>query len=167
MKNSDKQKIGEFALGLKNLPRMRAPQGLADDVIRAVRADGQKAVPAARLAWKPALAIAAALLIAAGAFLFMQRRNRAMEQVAAKTVRFEAEFRDARTVALAGDFNKWDRKALVLQKDENGKWYIELTLKPGCYQYQFIVNGTQWTPDPQNPVKIDDGFGGINSGIEI
>ena len=31
------------------------------------------------------------------------------------------------------------------------------------YQYQFLVNGETWIPDPKSPVKVDNGFGGVNS----
>ncbi|MCD6531571.1 hypothetical protein J7K99_03905, partial [bacterium] len=35
------------------------------------------------------------------------------------------------------------------------------------YQYKFVVNGTEWHEDPDNPAKVDDNFGGFNSVITV
>jgi hypothetical protein len=44
-------------------------------------------------------------------------------------------------------------------KDE---WYVVLRLKPGRYQYKFVVDGT-WMADPENNLKQADNYGGFNS----
>jgi glycosidase len=31
------------------------------------------------------------------------------------------------------------------------------------FQYKFVLNGTTWITDPNNPNQVDDGFGGFNS----
>ncbi len=61
---------------------------------------------------------------------------------------------EAREVAVAGDFNGWN-KYDFLQKDENGYWTGKFKIKPGVYQYKFIVDG-RWTLDPGNPVKVEN-----------
>ena len=86
---------------------------------------------------------------------------------ASKEVRFEVSFPGAREVAIAGDFNKWDTQQHLLQRTDGDTWVITLKLESGAYQYQFLVDGKHWKPDPQNPLTIPDGFGGINSGMEI
>jgi mono/diheme cytochrome c family protein len=56
------------------------------------------------------------------------------------------------SVCLAGTFNKWAPKVLALTgPDEMGRYRTTLRLKPGQYEYKFVVNGTEWTHDPGNP----------------
>lgn len=61
---------------------------------------------------------------------------------------------DAKSVAVAGDFNGWKRDDF-LTKDENGFWKGKFKIKPGLYQYKFIVDG-KWILDPNNPVKVEN-----------
>lgn len=61
---------------------------------------------------------------------------------------------EANSVAIAGDFNGW-RKDDLLTKDDNGNWYGKFKIKPGLYQYKFIVDG-RWMLDPANPVKVEN-----------
>jgi hypothetical protein len=49
---------------------------------------------------------------------------------------------------------------------ENGVWKVKMSLKPGIYKYQFIVDG-KWQEDPQNSMKERNSFGDINSLIEV
>jgi len=69
----------------------------------------------------------------------------------------------ARTVAVTGSFNRWDATSDLLSgPDRSDRWTISLSLPPGRYEYLFVINGTEWTPDPLAP-SVDDGFGGQNS----
>ena len=56
-----------------------------------------------------------------------------------------------------------------MQKTASGQWATTLKLKPGVHYYKFVINGTQWMPDPHsNPsLSVSDGNGGINSGVKI
>lgn len=169
MKDKKEQELFDgFVRELKRLPSIRAPQGLAHEVIRTV---GDREDYSRRFRWavfaRPALAIATSLLIlASGTFYFIQK-HQSVRLETKHMVRFEAEFADAKSIVIVGDFNKWDKQTNILRKGVNGKWFIELALSPGSYQYQFLVNDSTWAADPINPVKIEDGFGGYNSGIEI
>jgi hypothetical protein len=157
-----------FVRELKSLPRVKAPQGLADDVLQNIRTQASPAAPAKMIPFNaPLLALAAALLIVLGGAFYLKLRNSAPDIAVLKRVRFECVNPDAGSVSLVGDFNQWNKEACLLQKGDDGKWFVEVTLKPGAYQYQFLINGSTWTPDQKNPVLIDDGFGGVNSGIEI
>lgn len=61
---------------------------------------------------------------------------------------------DAKSVNLAGTFNQWNPNALRMDADENGKGYTaELTLKRGRYEYKFVLNGSKWFADPDNPTR--------------
>jgi hypothetical protein len=75
-------------------------------------------------------------------------------------VRFVLTAQAARGVALVGDFNDWDRDATPLEPSAGGKeWSVTVRLAPGRYTYAFVVDGTQWVPDPSAPRAPDDGFG--------
>ncbi len=72
----------------------------------------------------------------------------------------------ASEIFLAGDFNNWDPKQYSMRKFKNGNCTKRLRLKPGRYEYQFVVDGSWWT-DPANPERISTAFGSENSVISI
>jgi 1,4-alpha-glucan branching enzyme len=72
----------------------------------------------------------------------------------------------AQHVSVAGDFNKWRTDSHVMTR-ENGRWTIELPLKPGIYSYMFIIDGAHWVTDPQADSYRDDGFGYKNAVMRI
>ena len=57
--------------------------------------------------------------------------------------------------------NSWNPDATPFEY-HNGQWQTRLWLNPGRYQYQ-IVADTSWMLDPNNPVQVPNGIGGINS----
>ncbi len=73
----------------------------------------------------------------------------------------------AGSVSVVGDFNGWipDRTPLVPVGD--GEWIARLKLPPGVYQYQFVVDGNDWVPDPRAATQVDDGFGNRNSVLAL
>jgi serine protease AprX len=74
----------------------------------------------------------------------------------------------ANSVALAGDFNSWERSATPLSKDASGLWFAEIeTPAAGRYQYKFIVDERRWVEDPSNGMKQPDNYGGLNSVLTI
>jgi 1,4-alpha-glucan branching enzyme len=74
----------------------------------------------------------------------------------------------ATSVALAGDFNGWSTSANPLSdSDGDGVWTLVMPLSAGDHQYKFVVNGSDWKPDPNNPQTVDDGFGGKNSVLHV
>ena len=55
----------------------------------------------------------------------------------------------ASRVALAGDFNDWNTRALPLTRDSrDGRWAVTLALAPGRHNYAYVVDDTQWVRDP-------------------
>lgn len=69
----------------------------------------------------------------------------------------------ARSVAVTGDFVAWDPAGVPLEDPGgNGVWAAEVALEPGVHHYVFIVDGSEWLPDP-NASQVDDGFGQTNS----
>jgi 1,4-alpha-glucan branching enzyme len=71
----------------------------------------------------------------------------------------------ARSVSVAGDFNDW--QAAGMQKGADGVWRIRLSLRPGRYQYAFVVDDARWVADPRAATLVDSGYGGANSVIEV
>lgn len=54
-------------------------------------------------------------------------------------------------VYLAGEFNEWQPTAHRMKgPDDEGMFSTKVVLEPGIYQYKFVVDGTEWTADPQN-----------------
>jgi 1,4-alpha-glucan branching enzyme len=68
----------------------------------------------------------------------------------------------AKAVFVAGEFNNWSTSANALQKDATGTWTVSVPLKPGRYQYKFVVD-SDWHLDPANTDSVDDGAGNMNS----
>jgi hypothetical protein len=68
---------------------------------------------------------------------------------------------NARSVYLSGNFNSWSTLENPMYRTANG-WETKVRLSPGKHLYKFIVDGN-WTNDPNNHLKEDDGFKGLNS----
>jgi 1,4-alpha-glucan branching enzyme len=69
---------------------------------------------------------------------------------------------DAQEVCLTGDFSDWQPEACRMQRFKDGTWKKMLKLKPGRYEYRFVVDGQWWT-DPENPQRQYNPFGQENS----
>jgi 1,4-alpha-glucan branching enzyme len=81
-------------------------------------------------------------------------------------VEFELEDPEATKVSLVGTFNDWNKTANPMKK-ENGIWKCTLNLKPGKYEYQFVVNDTDWVVDPKSDNNVKNKYEGKNSIIEV
>ncbi len=71
------------------------------------------------------------------------------------------------SVEVRGDFaaNGWE--VGVAMTLDQGTWSAEVDLPWDTdVQYKFVIDGTTWITDPNNPNQVDDGFGGYNSLIE-
>lgn len=83
-------------------------------------------------------------------------------KVEGNKVIFTFSYPTANTVHIAGNFNSWSTNANPMRK-EGDVWVTELELKPGTYQYKFVIDGGKvWKEDPDAPGYTDDGFGGKN-----
>ena len=72
----------------------------------------------------------------------------------------------ARTVSIAGTFNEWHASATPMVPLGNGVWTKALELKPGVYEYLFVVDGN-WIADPGSAVTVSNPFGGINCCVTV
>jgi 1,4-alpha-glucan branching enzyme len=77
-------------------------------------------------------------------------------------VSFELVQPGAQRVCVAGSFNDWKPERAPLSPKDNGRWVGDLTIKPGRYEYLFVVDG-QWLPDPNAKESVQNPFGGRNS----
>jgi len=73
----------------------------------------------------------------------------------------------AHSVAVAGDFNGWNPGQTKLERSEGGMWTATISLKPGRYQYMFVVDGKQWIADPLAGEASGDGFGAENAVLDV
>lgn len=126
-------------------------------------------IPAKR--WRLAgLGIAAALL---AAFMLVPHREQEPHrplcvEESRHMVTLQLAVPGARSVSLVGDFNRWDATASRMDDaDGDGTWSITLLITPGRYQYGFVVNGSEWIPDPRARRFAQDGFGGKNAILRI
>jgi 1,4-alpha-glucan branching enzyme len=83
--------------------------------------------------------------------------------------RMEFHYPAAARVQLVGDWNNWGGAATVTglpdpscgtMENRDGTWFATVPedLERGRYRYAFLVNGTQYFPDPMNPERAE--FGG-------
>ena len=71
---------------------------------------------------------------------------------------------DINSVAAAGTYNGWSMTANPLVgPDENGVFKTEVQLPVGINDYKFVVNGSNWVQDPDNPNT--DGSSYMNSRV--
>ena len=70
----------------------------------------------------------------------------------------------AKEIFLAGDFNNWqsDSKDFRLRRFKGDIWKKKVQLKPGTYEYQFVVDGKWWT-DPANKKRVANPYCTENS----
>lgn len=72
----------------------------------------------------------------------------------------------ARRVTLAGSFNDWNAEALQARKDSRGNWMVKVGLRPGRYEYKFVVDGS-WLNDPRCTSCVVNPLGTQNCVIEV
>jgi len=89
------------------------------------------------------------------------RTTKAKTKILTEKVPFEFLAPEAQEVYLAGDFNNWDINANPMKKDKKGLWKTTVSLKPGRYEYRFLVDGN-WENDPSCCDCVPNEFGSQN-----
>ncbi len=88
-------------------------------------------------------------------------------EAAAGGVRFSFLAPSAKSVTIAGSFNRWDPdQDRLTGPDRKGIWTIVLPLSRGRYEYRFVINNNEWVLDPSVP-SMDDGLGEKNSIVVV
>ena len=153
-----------------------APPGAEARVMAAIRADSNRTVRARAASatnWllRPRairvspVAAAAAILLVAWSVTQVALRPAATDD--SVYVQFLISAPEARTVALAGDFNEWDPSIQLDDPDGDGLWTARVALEPGVHEYMFVIDGSEWRPDPNAVSYTDDGFGQRNSVLAV
>ncbi|MBW2107151.1 MAG: AAA family ATPase [Deltaproteobacteria bacterium] len=89
------------------------------------------------------------------------------DRIQEKAVVFTIQAPADAKVQIAGDFNGWrPERLLYTQDDGRPAWQKLIALKPGRYQYKYLIDG-RWTIDPENDKTIDDTHGGVNSVLTV
>lgn len=83
-----------------------------------------------------------------------------------KEVEFSLFAPDAKKVCLAGSFNEWNKAKTRLKKDSKGTWKASVELKPGSYEYKFVVDGNWWN-DPSCNSCVANSFGSQNCVVNV
>lgn len=73
----------------------------------------------------------------------------------------------AKSVAVAGTFNDWNRESIPLKSDDGNLWSTEVRLPYGSHRYKFVVDGSNWILDPSNSKSETDGGGNTNSVLVV
>jgi serine protease AprX len=82
-------------------------------------------------------------------------------------VRFRLHDHQAGAVELFGSWDGWV-SPIRGRSMEPGLWETEpVSLPSGTYAYKLRLDGSEWIDDPANPVKQPDGFGRLNSLLEV
>jgi hypothetical protein len=85
-----------------------------------------------------------------------------------RLVRLMFDAPDARRVAVAGDFNRWDVEATPLARDERSRrWSVTLALREGEHRYAFVVDGTRWIADPHAARSVQGDHGRVYSLLNL
>ena len=141
------------------------PPGLVERIIAGLQQQNRAARRIRPFSF--ALPAAAVLLIALGLVFLLRMPDRSVPDTV--IVRFQLHAPDAGQVSVVGNWNRWDPQAQKLEDpDGDGVWEIEIPLKRDEeHQYQFLIDGQRWIPDPGAALQVDDGFGGVNSVLQI
>jgi len=74
---------------------------------------------------------------------------------------------EAAGICVAGTFNAWDPTACPMTRRTDGAWTADLMLTLGSYEYKYVLDGRLWMADLGAGNNREDGFGGVNSVIEV
>lgn len=143
------------------LPDVEAPDGLNDRILSSLPPDRYRA--RAFSLGRGAGAALAALLVLAMGFLVSVRHDLGRGD-GLRDVEIVFSAPGAASVAVVGDFNEWHTsRDFMARSSGDGLWRIKLKLRPGIYEYGFLIDGSSWKRDPLSENSVADGFGGENS----
>jgi hypothetical protein len=146
---------------METLPDVQPPEGLGERVLQAIPAipgrDRSLLGPSSRYLAAAAVVFFTFALLLGGQFRIGPPSNSRLVEIV-----FNAP--EAGTVSVVGDFNDWDpARDTMARQDQDGLWKVQLRLRPGVYQYGFVIDGQRWSADPLADSFMADGFGGRNS----
>jgi 1,4-alpha-glucan branching enzyme len=92
--------------------------------------------------------------------------NKPASRQTSQPVHIEFDQATARSISIIGTFNDWRHKAAPMTRSGGDRWFKELVLPPGVYEYQFLVDG-KWMPDPQAAKTAPNPFGEVKSILKV
>lgn len=167
---------------VRSLPAPGAAPDATARVMTAIRAeerDGSSAITRARdgLLWlvrprsfrlSPLLAAAVLVLAVLSGVRLVADGEGGGEATGGRVyVQFLITAPEARSVSLAGDFNEWSPSIEMVDPDRDGVWSARVALEAGVHEYMFVIDGTEWRPDPNALAYTADGFGRKNSVVAV
>ena len=84
-----------------------------------------------------------------------------------KEIQFEFYAPLALEVGLGGTFNSWEASKHKLRKDQEGRWRLAIKLKPGRYEYRYLVDGNWQNDQRSNVACVPNSFGTWNCVVEV
>ena len=93
----------------------------------------------------------------------MEQQLKQLSEQAASDVEFVCSGAE-NYVKVAGTWNSWKPQNLIYNQEDD-TWMLSLNLKPGTYQYKYIIDG-DWIHDPSKR-WIEDGTGNVNNVIVV
>lgn len=93
--------------------------------------------------------------------------NPAPEASSKVRVTFLFKAPQAKSVSVAGTFNGWDAAKDPMSRGKDGEWVLQMDLAPGQYEYQFVVDGSKFVPDPNALEEREDGLGNANAVLRL
>ena len=93
-------------------------------------------------------------------------RPKTEKQSSAQNLQIEFYDGQAQEVCIAGTFNDWHPTATPMLHLSHDRWVKVLSLPPGRYEYQLVVDG-RWVCDPAAVEKVPNPFGGFNSVVVV
>ena len=88
------------------------------------------------------------------------------QKLKTQNVNFEFYAPEAQKVSVVGTFNDWSERAHPLKKVKDGKWNTVIALKPGRYEYRFLVDGI-WESDQKPVESVPNAFGSWNCVVTV
>ncbi|NLO70608.1 MAG: alpha-amylase [Porphyromonadaceae bacterium] len=80
---------------------------------------------------------------------------------------FNPQGKTYKKVQIAGQMNDWaPNLSPDLALNDSGLYTATLNISPGTYLYQMALDG-DWNHDPNNPNKVDNGYGKFNSILQV
>ncbi len=175
--NDEKNILDDMIIkGIQSLPEAEPPEGFSSRVMAGLEPKNPSVwtrfclwlIEPRSVTFTPvrmASVLATAMVLLAIGFFALDGFE-SNEGVRLSTVRFVLKDAgmNARSVAVIGSFNGWDREDAVMHFDQDaGTWVLETRLPSGDHEYMFLVDGQKLMPDPKAQMTRDDGFGNRNS----
>jgi len=145
-----------------DVPSVDAPGDLGDRILDLVPPYPRRSLLHGIGIPRELTALAALFIIAVG--IFLGARSGLLVPGEGREIEIAFHAPSAQSVAVVGDFNGWDATRHRMEKiGSGGVWRVRLKLKPGIYEYGFLIDGTDWSRDPGAERFLADGFGNENS----